>query len=87
MGEALLYWRAFKLLDRDRPWLGGFVPTPRAIPIEAIRAEADARGLIGDERQIFIDVLADVDDFWVETEMNRLAKESSERRNRHRPDR
>ena len=80
MGEALYYWQAFHLLSRDRPFLGGMVATPRAIPLEAIRREAAERGLVGLEREIFVDVIVAVDDEWVRVEMERMAKAARDRR-------
>lgn len=79
MGEALLYWTAFRRLARDRPMLAGMVVCPRAVPTEAIEREAHRLLLVGDGFDIFVFVVTQVDDFWVETEMKRLRDDSARR--------
>jgi hypothetical protein len=80
--DALPYWLAFHDLSRDRPVTGGMVSTPRNIPLDAIRAEATRLGHVGDGFEIFVAILRDIDNHWLQLEMARLLAESKKRATR-----
>lgn len=82
--KALPYWLAFKDLDRSRPVTGGMVSTPRNIPLPDIRAEGVRLGHVGDGLDIFVGILREVDDHWLQVEMKRLLEESKKRANTRR---
>lgn len=51
---------------------GGLV-LPQKIPREAIRRHGRALRLCGEELADFVEIVAGIDDFWVETEQRRQA--------------
>lgn len=55
------------------------VSTPRNIPLDAIRAEATRLGHVGDGFEIFVAILRDIDNHWLQLEMARLLAESKKR--------
>lgn len=57
------------------------VSTPRNIPLDTIRAEATRLGHVGDGHDIFVAILRDLDDHWLQLEMARLLADAKKRSN------
>ena len=70
--EAMAYWLAFIALARDRQYdslslgMGGGIRLPCVIPREAIRREAQRQGYAGDEFEDFVEIVAGLDDGFIE---------------------
>ena len=76
------YWLAFIALARDRQYdslslgMGGGVRLPCVIPREAIRREGKRQGYAGDELDDFVEIVAGLDDGFIEIETKRIAAET-----------
>lgn len=70
--EAAPYWSAFVYLSRDRPTeslnlgMAGGLSLPRPVPREAIRREGVRLGHTGEGLDDFTEIVASIDDIYVE---------------------
>lgn len=69
------------MLGRDRArdnislGMAGGVSLPMPVPIEKIRNEGQRLGYRGDELETFVEAVAQIDDFHIETQTRRTASE------------
>lgn len=86
--EAAEYFAAFLALGRDRQrdsvslGMAGGVSLPMPVPREAIRREGRRLGYQGDGLDDFVEIVAAIDDFHLETESRRIAAETQAAANR-----
>ena len=77
--EGAPYWNAFVYLSRDREresislGMAGGLSLPRAVPREVIRREGERRSYSGDSLEDFVEIVAAIDDFYVEVTVRREA--------------
>lgn len=79
------YWAAFIYLSRDRQHesismgMAGGLSLPRPIPREAIRREGERRGYTGEALDDFVEIVAAIDDRYVESIVRREAADAKVR--------
>ena len=77
--EAEPYWQSFAYLSRDRTYLAlslgmaGGLKLPQPIPRETIRKEGNRRGYRGDGLDDFTEIVAAIDDAFVQDDVLKQA--------------
>lgn len=80
--EAVPYWLAFIILSRDRPHesvnmgMAGGLTLPRPVPRETVRTEGRRLSYEGDGLEDFVEIVARIDDTYVEVETKRAAADA-----------
>jgi len=80
--EAAPYWAAFVYLGRDRQHdsismgMAGSLSLPRPVPREAIRREGERRGYSGESLDDFVEIVAGIDDIYIEVTVKRAADDA-----------
>ena len=80
--DAAPFWSAFLGLSRDRPHesislgMGGSLTIPRPVPREAIRREGHRLYYRGGDLEDFTEIVARIDDIYVELAVKRSAEEA-----------